>query len=114
MSAKIIMKVLMVVIIMISSLSSMARSAEVGNKSSSSVFIGSGANIDIKAVDSIEGGSGLSVSNNGALTLRCDKQVSISGSAVNNGGTLAVKGEKVVFSNGFSVNVGGSLSVNNI
>ncbi len=82
--------------------------------STSSVLIGSGANVDIRAVDSIEVGSGLSVSSNGALTLRCDKQVSISGSAVNNGGTLAVKGEKVVFSNGFSVKAGGSLTVNDI
>lgn len=90
------------------------RSAELGNIESRTVLIGSGAEVDIRAVDSIEGGSGLTISNNGDLTLRCDKQVSLSGSAVTNGGALTVKGEKVVMSNGFSVKAGGTLSINGI
>ena len=69
---------------------------------------------DMRAVDSIDRGSGLSISNDGELMLRCDKQVSLSGSSVNNGGVLTVKGEKVVLSNGFSVKAGGSLSINDI
>ena len=67
--------------------------------------------VDIRAVDAIECGSGLKVSENGELSLRCDKLVEISGTNVD-GGSLTVKGEKVVLSGGFSVKAGGSLSIN--
>ena len=88
------------------------RSAELGCNELKSVSIGSGADVDIRAVDSIDSGSGLSISNDGELMLRCDKLVSLSGSSVNTGGSLTVKGEKVVLSGGFSVKAGGSLSIN--
>ncbi|MDE5793759.1 MAG: hypothetical protein K2I08_03465, partial [Muribaculaceae bacterium] len=90
------------------------RSSELGCHESKSVSIGSDAEVDIRAVDSIETGSGLSIANDGELILRCDKEVSLNGSSVNNGGSLTVKGEKVILSNGFSVKAGGSLSINDI
>lgn len=89
------------------------RNAELGCTDLSSVSIGSGAEVDIRAVDSIDGGIGLEVSDSGKLTLRCDKSISLMGSKVSSGGNLSVKGEKVVLSKGFAVKAGGSLSINN-
>ena len=89
------------------------RQASLGCDELKTVSIGRGASVDVRAVDSIEGGTGLDISDSGSLTLRCDKSVSLDGTKVSSGGNLSVKGEKVVLSNGFAVKAGGSLSINN-
>ena len=66
---------------------------------------------DVRAVDSINVGSGLNILSKGKLSLRCDKDVSLDGAEVATGGRLTVKGEKVTLSNGFSVKVGAALSI---
>lgn len=76
-----------------------------------SVFIESNANVDIKAVDEILTGKGLSIEEEGELTLRCDKTIELDGSEVNSGGTLHLVAEKVILSEGFSVKAGGTLSI---
>lgn len=76
------------------------------------VTIASDAYVRIRAVDSIETGSSLYVSQDGALILQCDKDINLGGSHVETGGTLTAKGKKVVLSNGFCVNSGGSLAIN--
>lgn len=88
------------------------RDAQLGCVESLSVVIGQDANVDIRAVDSVSTGSGLNITSNGKLNLRCDKQVLMEGSEISTGGAISVKGEKVILSNGFSVKAGGTLSIN--
>ncbi len=76
-----------------------------------SVVLGTGAKVDIRAVDEIGTGKGLSIQDGGSLTLRCDKNVELSGSEVKKGGSLNVTGEMVVLTDGFSVKPGGFLSI---
>lgn len=88
------------------------RCAELGCDVSRLVSIGDGASVDIRAVDNIVSGSALNIINRGELTLRCDRQVTLTGSKVDLGGTLTVKGEKIVLSKGFTIKAGGCLSIN--
>ena len=88
------------------------RNARLGYSNYSSVEIGEYANVDIRAVDSISSGTGLNITSNGKLNLRCDKEVSLEGSEVSTGGSLTVKGETVTLSKGFSVKAGAALSIN--
>ena len=87
------------------------REAMIGCTEYSSVLIGQNANIDIRAVDSINVGAGLNILSEGQLSLRCDKQVSLEGAEVATGGKLTIKGEKVTLSNGFSIKDGATLSI---
>ncbi len=87
------------------------RDAQLGYAESTSVVIGQDADIDVRAVDSINVGSGLNILSKGKLSLRCDKDVSLDGAEVATGGRLTVKGEKVTLSNGFSVKAGAALSI---
>ena len=89
------------------------RSSVIGNVESRSVVIGSEAKVDIRAVDSIDTGEGLNITNNGELTLRCDKNITMGGSKVDTGGSLQAHGEKVILSGGFAVEAGGTLTINN-
>ena len=87
------------------------RTAQVGLTNEKSVFIGANAIVDIKAVNEILTGQGLSIEKDGKLSLRCDKTIEISGSEVNSGGELRLSAEKVILSDGFTVKSGGTLSV---
>lgn len=87
------------------------REAIIGSSEYSSVVIGQNANIDVRAVDSVNVGSGLNIQSEGKLSIRCDKNVSLEGSDVASGGKLTVKGEKVTLSSGFSVKAGAILSI---
>ena len=83
------------------------REAKIGCIDAFSVVIGQNANVDVRAVDSINIGSGLHIQSE----LRCDKVVSLEGSEVDNGGTLTVSGESVTLLSGFSIKAGGMLSI---
>ena len=87
------------------------RTAKIGLTNGKSVFIGSNAKVDIKAIDEIMKGLGLSIEEDGDLTLRCDKTIELAESEVNSVGALHLAAEKVVLSDGFSVKAGGTLSI---
>ena len=87
------------------------REAKIGCIDAFSVVIGQNANVDVRAVDSINIGSGLHIQSEGNLNLRCDKGVSLEGSEVDTGGTLTVSGESVTLLSGFSIKAGGMLSI---
>ena len=87
------------------------RNAQIGCPEASSVVIGQNADIDVRAVDSIAVGSGVSIQSDGNLSLRCDKQVTLEGAEVASGGSLTVQGEEVTLSGGFSIKAGATLSI---